>query len=180
MLYIAIPVGILLIYALVSALYLSISSTKAKTLPFALVSSNTVNGASNRYEFPIRGSMTVQKFEKQFNQWLAENPYITDCHLQLETKQRLIIPFVACKFVVKHAEITYRVSDTKQPQHGFAFLYKFRPLGSLGYSGEKLTAQWKKNNPDCRIVNTHGGHIQHFGRTGFFAQYYNYMFFKKN
>ena len=177
---IGIPATLALIYALVSALCLSVSSTKTKTLPFVYESPNTVNAASNRYVFPIRGRMRVQKFEKEFNQWLAENPYITDCKLHLDTRQRLLLPFVACKFVVKHAEITYRVSDTKQPQHGFAFLYKIRVFGSIGYSSEKLTAQWAENNPDYRIINTHSGHIQHFGRGGFYAQYYNYMFFKKN
>ena len=136
----------------------------------------------NTYEIPISGQMTAQKLETVVNEWLAENPYAYDCKLKLETKSSLLIPFVQYKFFVKKAEIEFSVADHPQNhQYGLAFIYQFRLFGPIGYSTEKHVAQWHSNNQDCQIVSTHGGRIQHFGtNSGFWAQYYNYVFFKKN
>lgn len=136
----------------------------------------------NTYVVPINGRITAQKLETVVNEWLAENPYAYDCKLNLETKASLLIPFVQCKFFVKRAEIEFSVADKPQNrQYGLAFIYKFRLFGPIGYSTEKHIAQWQANNQDCQIVSTHGGRIQHFGtNSGFWAQYYNYVFFKKN
>ena len=136
----------------------------------------------NTYVVPINGRITAQKLETVVNEWLAENPYAYDCKLNLETKASLLIPFVQCKFFVKRAEIEFSVADKPQNrQYGLAFIYKFRLFGPIGYSTEKHITQWQANNQDCQIVSTHGGRIQHFGtNSGFWAQYYNYVFFKKN
>ena len=133
------------------------------------------------FQFPINRSITVQNFETQLNQWLAENPYIYDCRLSLETKQKLYHPFVQNKFVIKKAILTFSVADKPVPrQYGFAFAYQFRMFGTFGFSHEKLIAKWEKNNPAVRIVNTQGGHIEHVGsQTGFTAEFYGYIFYEQ-
>lgn len=137
--------------------------------------------AKSVFQFPIDRSISVQKFETQLNQWLAENPYIYDCKLSLETKQKLYHLFVHNKFVVKKAVLTFSVADKPvAQQYGFAFAYQFRMFGPFGYSHEKLVAKWEKNNPGARVVNTQGGHIEHIGsQSGISAEYYGYIFYQK-
>ncbi len=135
----------------------------------------------NQYVVPINKRITAQKFEKMINAWLAENPYIYNCKIKLNTRQSVFIPFVGYKFFIKNAVLEFNVADKPQNhQYGFAFLYKFRLFGPLGYNTDKHVAQWNKNNPDCKVVSSHGGRIQHWdNKGGFYAQYYNYVFFKK-
>lgn len=144
-------------------------------------SCGTPKQAKNVYVVPINGRMTAQDFEKHINQWFAENPYIYNCNLKLDTHASLFIPFVQKKFFVKSAVLEFNVADKPQKhQYGFAFLYKFRLFGPIGYSYEKQVEEWKANNPDCTVISTKGGRIQHFGtQSGFYAQYYNHVLFKK-
>ena len=171
-------------YVVVTTLTLSATSTGKKILPPRQVTANTVRGTAGqrmRYVIPIRGMMRAKKFEKLVNEWLAENPYVTDCTLKMETTQLLFDPFVQIKFFVRKAEIEFTVAEEAQrAQYGFAFLYKFRFFGPIGYSEKKHVAAFTANNPDCQVVSSRGGRIQHFGSNGFFAEYYNYLFFKKN
>ena len=178
------PILALVIYIIVSALHLSVTSTKKKNLPVVQTTANTITSASanrNTFVVPINGKMTAKKFETTVNEWLAENPYVYDCKIKLDTKASLLSPFVGYKFFVKNAVIEYSVADHPQnSQYALAFIYKFRLFGPIGYSKEKHVAEWQVNNTDCSVISTHGGRIQHFGSSGFFAQYYNYVFFKKN
>ena len=133
------------------------------------------------FEVPIQGKMTAQKLEQYLNDWLAENPYIYDCQIQLDYRTSLLSPLVGYKFFVKKAIITCQVSDKPQAhQYGFAFLYRFRFFGPIGYNEEKHVAQWNANNPNCQVLWHKGSHIQHFdNQGGFYAQYYNYVLYKK-
>ena len=133
------------------------------------------------FEVPIQGKMTAQKLEQYLNDWLAENPYIYNCQIQLDFRNSLLSPLVGHKFFVKKATITCQVSDKPQAhQYGFAFLYRFRFFGPIGYNEEKHVAQWKANNPHCQVLWHRGGHIQHFSNQGsFYAQYYNYVLYQK-
>lgn len=144
-------------------------------------SCGTSSKPRGKYIVPINGKITAQKFEVLVNEWLAQNPYIYDCKISLNTKQSLLIPFVSYKFFVKNAVIEYSVAEHPQKRrYGFAFLYKFRLFGPIGYSTEKHVAQWLQKNPDCKVISHTGGRIQHLGsKSGFYAQYYNYVFFEK-
>ncbi len=197
-------------YDIVTTFHLSSASMKKKELPSRKQTANTITtplpdikacpkcgkeygestfcpdcGTSKKvkstYIVPINKKMTAQKFEKLVNEWLAENPYAHNCKIKLDTKASLILPFVNYKFFVKSAVIEYNVADEPQNhQYGLAFIYKFRLFGPIGYSKEKHVAEWQENNPDCTVISTHGGRIQHFdNQGGFWAQYYNYVFFKK-
>ena len=132
-------------------------------------------------QFPVGKGITAQKFEKQINQWLAENPYIYDCNLSLDTKQRLFHSFVQNKFMIKKATLTFSVSDKPvAQQYGFAFVYHYHLFGTLGYNHEKLVAKWEKNNPAAQVVSSQGGHIEHMGSEGgWYAEYYGYIFYQK-
>lgn len=178
------PILALVIYIIVSALHLSVTSTKKKNLPAVQATANTIASASadrSTFVVPINSRMTAKKFETTVNEWFAENPYVYDCKIKLDTKATLLSPFVGYKFFVKNAVIEYSVADRPQnSQYALAFIYKFRLFGPIGYSKEKHVAEWQANNTDCSVISTHGGRIQHFGSSGFFAQYYNYVFFKKN
>lgn len=207
----AVPLSIgLVLLLLLPVLVLSSNSMKEKKLPPRATTANTVttpaailtncpkcgtafgNGefcpkcgtakmVKKVYTFPIKGSMTAQKFEKMANEWLAENPYIYNCKLTINKRASLLSPLVTYKFFVKSASIEYLVAEKPQPQqYGVAFIYKFRLFGPIGYSEEKHVEEWKANNPDAKVISNTGGRIQHFGtRSGFYAQYYNYVFFKK-
>ena len=135
----------------------------------------------NKYVFSIPKKMTAQDFEIVINQWLAENPYIYDCKLNIDTKTSIFSLILQRRFFVKSASIEYHVADKpQQGQYGMAFIYKWRMFGPLGYNTEKHVAEWNKNNPDCKVLKTHGGRIQHWDSNGgIYAQYYNYVFFKK-
>lgn len=167
----------------ISMLKLSNSSMKAKILPPKKQTANTVKTVSvnNIYVLPIDKKITAQKCEELINRWLAENPYAYNCTLKLDTKASLFSPFVNYKFFVKKAVIEYSIANTVQEhQYGMAFIYKFRLFGPIGYNTDKHISQWSENNHDCKILSHHGGRIQHFGtHSGFWAQYYNYLFFKK-
>lgn len=140
----------------------------------------TAKQQPNVWEFSVKGKMNVLRFEEMINEWLAENPYIYHCRLRLETHASLWRPFVTRKFFVKKAVLEFFVSDTPRTErYGFAFLYSFRPFGPLGFNEEKHVENWKKNNPDARVISSHGGRVQHFGNNGFYAQYYNHVFFCK-
>ncbi len=198
------------VYIIVSTIYLSKTSVGKKKLPVLKETENTVKVAAadrtycpkcgkeygeasfcaecgiskcvkNQYVVPINKRITAQKFEKLINAWLAENPYIYNCKIKLNTRQSVFIPFVGYKFFIKNAVLEFNVADKPQNhQYGFAFLYKFRLFGPLGYNTDKHVAQWNKNNPDCKVISSHGGRIQHWdNKGGFYAQYYNYVFFKK-
>ena len=180
---IALPILALLTYIIVTALQLSVTSTKKKILPAQKQTANTIVTAPtdrNTYIVPINGKITAHKAETIINEWLAENPFVYDCKLNLETKSSLLSPFVKHKFFVKNAVIEYSVADRpQQHQYGLAFIYKFRFFGPIGYGTENHIAEWQANNTDCQVVSSKGGRIQHFGTSGFWAQYYNYVFFKK-
>jgi len=135
----------------------------------------------NTFVFPIDGKITAQKFETQFNQWLAENPYIYNCKLSLDTHQSLFRPFVQHKFFIKKAVLTFSVSDKPVAhQYAFAFAYKFRLFGPIGYNEDKLVAKWQANNPGTTVLASKGGRIQHWDSNGgFYAQYYGYIFYQK-
>ena len=177
------PIFALLIYIIATTLHLSVTSTKKKELPVQRQTANTITTATTdkqTYVVPINGKMTAKKFENTVNEWLAENPYVYDCKIKLDTKASLLSPFVGYKFFVKNAVIEYSVADRPlNTQYALAFIYKFRLFGPIGYSKEKHVAEWQANNTDCTVVSAHGGRIQHFGSSGFFAQYYNYVFFHK-
>lgn len=181
---IVIPIFALLIYIIATTLHLSVTSTKKKELPVQRQTANTITTVTankQTYVVPINGKMSAKKFESTINEWFAENPYVCDCKIKLDTKASLLSPFVGYKFFVKNAVIEYSVADRPQnTQYALAFIYKFRLFGPIGYSKEKHVAEWQVNNTDCTVVSAHGGRIQHFGSSGFFAQYYNYVFFKKN
>lgn len=178
---------LLLAYALISALRLSASSVKRVVLPPVMHTRNTLtsqiplgNQAPTVLEIPIHGAQTAQQFIKDLNRWLAENPFITDCRINLTLKTSLISPFVARKFFVRTATVTYRIANQPNPRrYAAAFLYKLRPFGSVGYDNARLTEEWKDNNPECQILSTYGGHTQRVGKLGIFAQYYDYVFFTK-
>ncbi|MBQ7302514.1 MAG: hypothetical protein IJW89_02920 [Clostridia bacterium] len=138
-------------------------------------------GEKGVYEVPTDGGMRAKDFEEAVNQWLAQNPYVADCRISIKTHNSLISPFVQRKFYVEKATIEYTLSDTpRQHKLGVAFIYKFRMFGPIGYNEKKHVEEWKENNPDCKVISTHGGHLQHFGtRSGFYAQYYNYVLFRK-
>ena len=178
------PIFALLIYIIATTLHLSVTSTKKKELPVQRQTANTITTVTankQTYVVPINGKMTAKKFESTINEWFAANPYVCDCKIKLDTKASLLSPFVGYKFFVKNAVIEYSVADRPQnTQYALAFIYKFRLFGPIGYSKEKHVAEWQVNNTDCTVVSAHGGRIQHFGSSGFFAQYYNYVFFKKN
>lgn len=200
----------LVIYVWITTAHLHKTSVRARILPARCCTGNTITkglpprttcpkcgiqyGESNfcpqcgtskfvktTFQFPINRSITAQKFETQLNQWLAENPYIYDCTLRLETKQKLYYPFVQNKFVIKKATLTFSVADRPvAQQYGFAFAYQFRMFGTLGYNHDKLIAKWQKNNPDAKVVCTQGGHIEHIGsQSGWYAEYYGYIFYQK-
>lgn len=177
------PILALIIYIIVTTLHLSVTSTKKKELPVQRQTSNTITTVSTNkqtYVVPINGKMTAQKAEALINEWFAENPFICDCRLKLETKASLISPFVKHKFYVKNAIIEYSVADVAQPhQYGMAFIYKFRFFGPIGYSQQKHVAEWQSNNTDCEVLSVQGSRIQHFGQSGFWSQYYNFVFFKR-
>lgn len=178
-----IPFFALLIYIIATTLHLSVTSTKKKELPVQRQTANTITTATankQTYVVPINGKMTAQKAETLINEWFAENPFVYDCRLNLETKASLISPFVKHKFYVKNAVIEYSVADVAQPhQYGMAFIYKFRFFGPIGYSQQKHVAEWQSNNADCEVLSAQGSRIQHFGQSGFWSQYYNFVFFKK-
>ena len=140
----------------------------------------TAKQRKNVYTFAIEKPMPAQKFEEMANQWLAENPYIYDCKLRIDYKSSLLSPLVDKKFFINKASIEFFVADQpRQEQYGFAFLYKFRLFGPIGYNNEKHVEEWKQNNPDSTVISQRGGRIQHFGSNGgFYAQYYTYVFFK--
>ena len=200
----------LVLYVIATTLYLSTTSTGPKSLPEISVTSRTRQGNARQaafcpkcgadlagkafcancgtpaavrqtYRVPIQGSMTAQNVEKHINQFLAENPYISDCKLNLQYHNWLLFPFVYLRFRVKSAELSFTVSDKPTNiRYGMAFLYKYRLLSTLGYSNEKLVGQWNKNNPDCTVVSYKGSHIQHFSNQGNIeAHFYSYVFFKK-
>lgn len=174
-------------YMLISALKLSSSSVKQVTLPPVMHTRNTLtsqipleNQGPTELEIPIHGKQTAQQFVKELNQWLAENPFITDCSINLTIKTSLLSPFVTRKFFVKKATISYRIGQQPNAlRYGTAFLYKLRFFGSLGYDDEKLLEEWKHNNPDCHVLSTRAGHTRHIGKQGVFAHYYDYVFFTK-
>ena len=210
-LYVIIPLILLIAgYIIISTMYLSVSSTGRKKLPPMAVTPRTRRGAARAVSFcpkcgtkfesgafckncgtpasvrqtylvPIKGSMTAQTVEKHINQFLAENPYISDCRLTLRYNSLLMFPFVQLRFRVQFAELSFTVSEKPQKDRfGMAFLYKYRLFGPLGYSNEKLVQQWNQNNPDCTVISYQGSHIQHFSNQGNFeAHYYSYVFFKK-
>ena len=172
-----------LIYRIATTLYLSVTSIKKKGLPVKRQTANTITTVTadrQTYVLPIRRIMTAKKAEALINEWFAENPYVYDCKLKLKTFSSLLSPFVYLKFFVTNAAIEYSVADTVQPQqYGMAFIYKFRLFGPIGYNGEKLVGEWQANNTDCQVLSTQGSRIQHIGTHGFWAQYYNFVFFKK-
>lgn len=180
---IVIPIFALLIYIIATTLHLSVTSTKKKELPVQRQTASTITTVTankQTYIVPINGKMTAQKAETLINEWFAENPFVYDCRLKLETKASLISPFVKHKFYVKNAVIEYSVADVAQPhQYGMAFIYKFRFFGPIGYSQQKHVAEWQANNTDCQVLSAQGSRIQHFGQSGFWTQYYNFVFFKK-
>lgn len=145
----------------------------------------TVCGSAKRktyvYHIPMNKFMRARDLENAVNEWLAENPYATNCKLRLETSNMLFCPLIPYVFLVKSASIEYVLDDKPQNvQYGMAFLYKFRLFGSIGYSEEKHVAEWRMANPDCAVLSTRGGHIQHWDSNGgFYAQYYNYILFAK-
>lgn len=145
-------------------------------------SCGTAKKVKNVYVVPMEKRMTAQKFEKMINQWFAENPYAYDCRIKLETKASIWQPFVHHKFFVKSARIEFSVAPQPvKEQYGLAFLYKFRFFGPIRYSEQKQVEAWHAKNPDCQIVShQNGGHIQHFDSNGgIWAQYYNYVLYKK-
>lgn len=181
LLFIFFPFGI---YNAVTTSRLSHTSMKKKELPERRQTANTITtptAEKKTYVVPINGRMTVQKAEKLINEWLAENPYIYNCKLKLETENSLISPFIKYKFFITEAVIEYSVADSLQAcQYGLAFIYKYRFFGPIGYNEKKHVAEWQANNTDCQIISSRGGHIQHLHNGGLaWAQYYNYIFFKK-
>lgn len=138
--------------------------------------------AKHRWEFPIKGKMSATDFESILNSWLADNPYVTDLKLHLETDTRLHGLYIPNQFPVKRASIEYRVDSKPQNyQYGLAFTYNCRLLGTLGYSYDKHIAKWNKNNADCSVISTHGtGRIQHWSNQGdCHAEYHSFILFKK-
>ena len=203
-------VGGLAIYIIVTMVYFSRTTMGKRELPPMQLTPNTVTAGApasrfcarcgqefgnanfcaccgtprvskSTYVLPIDGKISAQECEKMVNRWFAENPYVCNCTIKLETKQSLFNPFVFWKFKVKRAVIEYSVASQPQSQqYGLAFLYKLRVFGPIGYSSEKQVAKWLENNPGCQVVTTHGGHLQHWDSNGgFYAQYYNYVLFKK-
>ena len=201
---------IFVIFVWVSTFHLSRTSMRMRILPMRCRTSNTVIAPAparkicpkcgrpfgesnfcpecgvskfvqNTFVFPIDGKTTAQKFETQFNQWLAENPYIYNCKLSLDTHQSLIRPFVQHKFFIKKAVLTFSVSDKPVAhQYAFAFAYKFRLFGPIGYNEDKLIAKWQANNPGAKVISSKGGRIQHWDSNGgIYAQYYGYIFYQK-
>jgi hypothetical protein len=200
----------LVIYVMITTAHLHRTSIRPRTLPARCRTGNTITkGAAPRtacpkcgepygesnfcpkcgsskfvkttFQFPIHRSITAQKFETQLNQWLAENPYIYDCKLSLDTKQRLFHSFVQNKFMIKKATLTFSVSDKPVAhQYGFAFVYHYHLFGTLGYNHDKLIAKWEKNNPTAQVISSQGGHIEHMGsQSGWYAEYYGYIFYQK-
>ncbi len=137
--------------------------------------------ATYTYRFPIDKRITGTKFETAMNEWFAQNPNIEDCKVSLDLHNSLFSPFVYRKFFVKEAIIEFTLSEKPQSKRfGMAFLYKFRPFGPIGYSEAKQVRKWNENNPDCEVISSQGGRIQHFDSDGgIYAQYYNYVLFKK-
>ena len=205
-----VPLLGLSLYSIISMLHLSSTSMKYKELPPRVQTAHTVTApvpdlqfcpkcgkpfgeatfcstcgvskkGKNTYVVPIDKRMTAQKLEQTVNEWLAQNPYIYDCRITLDTKSSLFMPFVGYKFFVKSAVLEYTVADRPQNHRfGLAFIYKFRLFGPLGYNKEKHVGEWNKNNPDSQVISTHGNYIQHLdNKGGFWAQYYNYVFFKR-
>ena len=135
-----------------------------------------------RLELSTNGRMSATKFEKALNNWLAENPYVTDVKLNMETGTSFISFMTHNRICVRDAVIEYRVDSKPQNyQYGVAFAYNCRMFGSLGYSYKKHIEKWSRNNADCAIVSTHGsGRIQHWSNNGdFHAEYYSFILFKK-
>ena len=61
----------------------------------------------------------------------------------------------------------------------FVLLFVFQ-IWFTGFSEKKHVEKWLENNRDCTVVSHQGGRIQHFDSNGgFYAQYYNYVLFKK-
>lgn len=182
--FIFVPILAFGIYNAITTLRFSNTSMKKKILPERHKTVNTITTPTTEkqtYIVPINGRMTAQKAETLINEWLAENPYIYNCKLKLETENSLISPFIKYKFFITEAVIEYSVADTPQPhQYGLAFIYRYRLFGPIGYNEKKHVAEWQANNTDCQIISSRGGHIQHLHNGGLaWAQYYNYIFFKK-
>ncbi len=198
------------IYNTISMLALSAKGTQKKVLPHPRTTNRTdtiptpvaetcvkcgtsFNGANycpncgesnsvyKEYTFDISKRMPVHKFEEMINLWLAENPYIYGCKLDLDTKQSLWSILPKRRFFVKKATIKYLVADKPQKsQYGFAFAYKLK-IFTLRYSYEKFIDAWKQNNPDCEIKSKDTGRIHHWDSNGSsYSQYYSYIFFKKH
>ena len=133
-------------------------------------------------QLTTKGYMSARKFEKVLNEWLAENPYVTDVKLNLESNAFIFSPIVTHRIFVKNAVIEYRVDNKPQNhQYGMAFAYNCRVFGSIGYSYKKHIAKWNKHNADCTIVSTHGtGRVQHWSNQGdIHAEYFSFILFKK-
>lgn len=201
---------IFVIYNIVTTMLYSVKSTGYKVLPKRCITERTRRGNGKAvafcpkcgsdlagkafcancgtsailwqtYRVPIKGSITAQTLEKHINQFLAENPYISDCRLNVQYQNILMFPLVQLRFRVKYAELNFTLSDTpNNPQFGMAFLYKYRLFGSINYSTEILAQQWLQNNPDSTLISHNGSHIQHYSSRGNFeAHFYNYILFKK-
>ena len=200
----------LALYILVTTLYLSITSTGPITLPPMQVKSTSLRGSAvpvafchkcgtaypegasfcancgapkairQTWQLPINGSITAQEAQKQINEFLAQNPFITDCKLDIHYSAILMFPFVQWRFRVNAAQLTFTLGPKPQPwQYGMAFLYKYRLFGPIGYSQQKLVDTWRKSNPRCSVLSYTGSRIQHFSTRGNFeAHYYSYVLFK--
>jgi len=200
----------LALYIMGTTLYLSATSTMQTNLPPMQVTPATLQGTSapvafcpkcgtayaqgaafcakcgspkavrQTWQLPIKGSITAQQAQKQINEFLAQNPYIADCKLDIRYSAILMFPFVQLRFRVKSAQLSFTLAQQPQPwRYGMAFLYKYRLFGSIGYNQQKLVDTWKQNNPRCSVVSHSGSHIQHFSSRGNFeAHFYNYVFFR--
>ncbi len=132
------------------------------------------------WEIPIEGRMRSTDFERCFNNWLAENPYVTDLKLHLETKTSMGAIIHSKKVMVERAYIEYRVDSVPHNyQYGIAFVYKCRLFANLGYNYEKLFYDWNVNNMDCSIISTHStGKFIHWGNSNY-TEYHSFILFKK-
>ena len=82
------PIFALLIYIIATTLHLSVTSTKKKELPVQRQTANTITTVTankQTYVVPINGKMTAKKFESTINEWFAENPYVCDCKIKLDS-----------------------------------------------------------------------------------------------
>ncbi|MBR2615059.1 MAG: hypothetical protein IKC69_00055, partial [Clostridia bacterium] len=134
---------------------------------------------NNIYCVPIDKRVNAPEFEAHLNEWFAQNPYIYDCRIKLETGSFLGSPFLKSKFYVKSAVVEYSVaSQPQQHQFGFAFLYKFRMFGKWGYDEKKQIQDWLANNPGCQVISTHSGYHSHMGDS-YYTEHYNYVLYRK-